>query len=382
MEGLSETRPAAAALAYFWEAWARFQALTKARPRTRVPVMPIYVIIIWWIVNKLGYGSYSTVWLVKDQRLDRYASLKIVAANSSKDTSASEVLLHLGRKRKREGGSIPPGNEFVLEVLDEFEIQGPNGTHRCTVTEPLGPSITNVLEFTDGWRLPPDVSRKVAAQLAQGVAFLHACGIVHGDLHQGNLLFCIPGMDRWSEEEVYECFGEPYLSKITRYDGQPCMPHAPEYAVRPVDPEALVSFCLTASAHVKIVDFGESLLSTGMPAAITLSTPILSGCVLFPSFDKDRKRVLREMVLMFGKFPDRWWEKWEKRSEYFAEDGTYTGEGTVELGLKVNLQCLFELLEPEEVAAVEKMMGAMLRLEPEERVSADEVLRMLPCSWV
>jgi serine/threonine-protein kinase SRPK3 len=131
------------------------------------------------IVNKLGYGSYSTVWLVKDQRLDRYASLKIDTANSSKDTSASQVLRHLGLKR--EGWSkIPPGNEFVLEVLDEFEIRGPNGTHRCIVSEPLGPSLTSVLEFTDGWRLPSDVSRKVAAQLAQGVAFLHACGIFHG----------------------------------------------------------------------------------------------------------------------------------------------------------------------------------------------------------
>jgi serine/threonine-protein kinase SRPK3 len=48
---------------------------------------------------------------------------------------------------------------------------------------------------------------------------------------------------------------------------------------------------------------------------------ILSGAVLFPSFDADRNRVLREMVFTVGKFQDRWWSRWEKRSEYFAEDG-------------------------------------------------------------
>jgi serine/threonine-protein kinase SRPK3 len=200
-------------------------------------------------VRKLGCGSYSTLWLVKDQRLDRYASLKIATANSSKDTSACQVLFHLGLKR--EGGKIPPGNEFVLEMLDEFEIRGPNGTHRCIVSELLGPSLATVLEETDGCRLPSDIYRKVAAQVAQGVAFLHACGIFHGgallshlinrsptnfetaDLHEGNILFCIPGMDLWSEEEVHNHFGEPYLFNIGCRDGRPSAPHAPEYAVIP-----------------------------------------------------------------------------------------------------------------------------------------------------
>jgi serine/threonine-protein kinase SRPK3 len=88
--------------------------------------------------------------------------------------------------------------------------------------------------------------------------------------------------------------------------------------------------------------------------------------------------VLREMMFTLGKFPDQWWSRWEKRSDYLVEDGTFTGDKrTVGLNLKSHLQYLSALSEPDEVAAFEKMLRAMLRLEPKERVSADEVVRML-----
>jgi hypothetical protein len=63
--------------------------------------------------------------------------------------------------------------------------------------------------------------------------------------------------------------------------------------------------------------------------------------------------------------------------------GTFTGDKrTVARNLKERLQRLSGLLEPEEVAAFENMLRAMLRLEPKERVSADEIARMLPSAWV
>jgi serine/threonine-protein kinase SRPK3 len=32
------------------------------------------------IVHKLGFGAYSTVWLAKDERADRYVAIKIAIA--------------------------------------------------------------------------------------------------------------------------------------------------------------------------------------------------------------------------------------------------------------------------------------------------------------
>lgn len=108
------------------------------------------------IVHKLGYGSYSTVWLALDEQQNQYVSLKFVAADSSIGRVEIEVMHRL---RRGEGlfSDTPelwrPGNEsgseFVIKTFDEFEIQGPNGNHLCIVTEPLGPSLNSVLGHLD-----------------------------------------------------------------------------------------------------------------------------------------------------------------------------------------------------------------------------------------
>jgi serine/threonine-protein kinase SRPK3 len=39
------------------------------------------------VINKLGYGTYGTVWLVEDLLLKRFAALKVMVANVSGHTS-------------------------------------------------------------------------------------------------------------------------------------------------------------------------------------------------------------------------------------------------------------------------------------------------------
>ena len=56
---------------------------------------------------------------------------------------------------------------------------------------------------------------------------------------------------------------------------------------------------------------------------------ILSGeSLLFISADRIKKEVLRELVLTLGKLLDRWWTKWEDRSEYFDKNGLFIGDRT------------------------------------------------------
>ncbi|CAJ2509537.1 Uu.00g145630.m01.CDS01 [Anthostomella pinea] len=47
------------------------------------------------IVHKLGFGGYSTVWLARDQRLERYVSLKILAASASTTSNEGATVLVL-----------------------------------------------------------------------------------------------------------------------------------------------------------------------------------------------------------------------------------------------------------------------------------------------
>lgn len=130
------------------------------------------------IVHKLGFGGYSTIWLAKDQITGRYVAVKV--AISECDSHESQILKQL----KAEKPAVRhPAEAMIPSVFDEFTVKGPNGEHRCMVTEPARASLANVLDPsypTDIFQLP--VSRAIVAQLVQAVAFLHFRGIVHAGM--------------------------------------------------------------------------------------------------------------------------------------------------------------------------------------------------------
>ncbi len=106
---------------------------------------------------------------------DRYVSLKVIIADCSQSDSEDEI-----EKSLRCGDPYHPGRPFVLFRLDEFYIDGPNGRHRCLVTEVVGSSISIAKKAKEHGILPIDTARKITAQLALGLAYIHSCGIVHG----------------------------------------------------------------------------------------------------------------------------------------------------------------------------------------------------------
>lgn len=100
------------------------------------------------IVHKLGFGSYSTVWLARDQQEKRYVALKIIVAEASRFSSKSRILSHLYRSSI---GRFHPGRASVPFILDEFFLEGPNGRHLCLVGEPAGCSVAESKEASRNW---------------------------------------------------------------------------------------------------------------------------------------------------------------------------------------------------------------------------------------
>lgn len=73
---------------------------------------------------------------------------------------------------------------YIVELLDEFIHQGPNGSHQCLVLELLGPSVLQILnEYKGGGDyLEPETIIKLSKQLLQAIAFLHRARYAHGGM--------------------------------------------------------------------------------------------------------------------------------------------------------------------------------------------------------
>ncbi|KAH1287204.1 hypothetical protein KXV81_006667 [Aspergillus fumigatus] len=174
------------------------------------------------------------------------------------------------------------------------------------------------------------VARAMAAQLVQAVEFLHSQGIVHGDLHDGNVLVRLPGSrDSLSPEQLYEKYGSP------RYE----------------------------------------------PVAIIAQRPLFEG------YNPSADWVIKEQVDCLGKLPAPWWLKWDARAKWFNEDGERKIEAhsrPLEQRFDDSVRQPREEFRMDEVDETEKvallsMLKAMRAFNPEERPTAQEVLN---CEWM
>ncbi|KAG5791194.1 hypothetical protein H9Q69_009742 [Fusarium xylarioides] len=322
-------------------------------------------------VDKLGHGGYSTIWLARDQELNKYVAIKVGTADQV--SKESDILLKLAENRAKEfSGSL------ITPVLDQFTVSGPNGTHSCIVTAPARCSIAESIKTSTYISFQPDVARALSAQLIMATAFVHRAGFVHG---------------------------------VTRTDGQPVTSssvpknvYTPNWLGKPSDE------VLLPEARLWLADFGTAFnpsqetrllsythLQNRPPGAVFDSTKPLSfssdiwslglmvwecmGSGPFMSgFLWDEDEVIADQVDALGPLPHEWWEKWETRTSLFTEDGQR--KGGVEtwplqkrFDLTIRREKKTEKLDVEESRAFLDMIKGMLRFRPEERMTADQVLR-------
>jgi hypothetical protein len=74
-----------------------------------------------------------------------------------------------------------PGRSAVRELLDSFDVAGPDGSsHRCLVHPPLWESVLTFLHRNPVRRLPPPVLAFVLRLLFLALDFLHTeCNVIH-----------------------------------------------------------------------------------------------------------------------------------------------------------------------------------------------------------
>lgn len=243
------------------------------------------------VVRKLGFGETSTVWLARNtsyvhtrlsgwastdtfppyillrgyiadlcsagDRSSRYLAVKIKKAEESTGNSELSILRYINQKGSSDRRSI-----HVIALLDSFEQQGPNGKHLCLVSEALGPSVATVLEWTPSYRsldragkncyrFPLWICKRILKQVLLGIAYLHAHGVVHGDIHAGNVLFVTaPILDK----DQFNQIDNSGNMALTRLDGTPDA-WAPRYI--PIARPLIRQTHRSSDFMIKISDLGS-----------------------------------------------------------------------------------------------------------------------------
>lgn len=131
------------------------------------------------VVDKLGYGGYSTIWLAYDIQRKRYVAVKIGVSSMPCSSREPRILRQLSDSEFTAPALGPAviAAEAIPTILDEFELNGPNGTHPCYATVPAQGSIQ---EAKFSRLFPIQVARTLAAKLTLAVGLVHSQGFVHG----------------------------------------------------------------------------------------------------------------------------------------------------------------------------------------------------------
>ena len=121
-----------------------------------------------------------------------------------------------------------------MQLLDEFDHEGPNGIHRCLVFEAMGPSVNTMVEELPQFkprkwgmkvRYPAWMAKSILKQAIQALAILHGNGIAHGDFQPGNMLFTLDQDIHSQPESVVRQVEDAKVRSISppvqRLDGKP-----------------------------------------------------------------------------------------------------------------------------------------------------------------
>eukprot|EP00181_Compsopogon_caeruleus_P001873 CAMPEP_0184682260 /NCGR_PEP_ID=MMETSP0312-20130426/6531_1 /TAXON_ID=31354 /ORGANISM="Compsopogon coeruleus, Strain SAG 36.94" /LENGTH=528 /DNA_ID=CAMNT_0027133807 /DNA_START=456 /DNA_END=2042 /DNA_ORIENTATION=- len=354
------------------------------------------------VLQKLGWGHFSTVWLCYDSVERRHVAVKIQkSAEHYAEAARDEIKILMELKRHDPNGTKP-----VVCLIDSFEILGPNGKHVCLVFEVLAKSLLSLIKRCNYKGVPLPLIKNITKQILEGLQFAHtSCRIIHTDVKPENILFVPPieEVERLNKEAARATheISERMLSR--GYNGE-VDEETPlqvfERSAYMSDPD--LAYC---RGNIKVVDFGnacwihehftddiqtrqyrgpEVILGAGYDTTADIWSvacvvfEIATGDFLFdPHSGKDYDRDEDHLALMMellGPIPRQFTARGKYTRDYFSKNGE------LKHIRRLNFWSIRDVLRekykfsPEDADNLAGFLLPMLAFDPAKRATAAECL--------
>ncbi|PWY87447.1 putative serine-threonine protein kinase [Aspergillus heteromorphus CBS 117.55] len=332
------------------------------------------------VIIKLGWGAFSSVWLVKDQRQLTYKAVKILNPkwyDGQNGLFELEILKHL-----RTADTTHPGYRHVLFLLDDFIYQGPLGRHVCLVMEVLAEDLRRFSFFFKDARIPDTILKSITRQLLKALEYAHSCGVIHTDIKSDNIMVKVRDysvIERWLKAKETN----PDADLGTLNLDRPYWLWGVQVVICDWGLASWVDQHLTENIQPRIIRAPEALLK----APWSTEVDIWSVGVMLPEFfdchqmfngrtvngEYNMRYHLAEMDAVLGPFPHRLLSRADKQlvKRFFDEKGRL--QGAVD-GPRARLDVWVGRELNQENTDLLSMLWAMLRINPEDRLPAGALL--------
>ncbi|PPF75381.1 serine/threonine protein kinase, partial [Subtercola sp. Z020] len=152
------------------------------------------------LLRRIGSGGMSTVYAATDEQLGRNVAVKLFPAGEARDDS---------RRRAEVDVLARLNHPNLVTMYDAHLASGDSSVPSFLVMELVaGPDLRSTL---DHGPLLGGVAARVAADIAGGLAAMHAQGIVHRDLKPANILLAPTGLPSPTHRAKLADFGIAHL---------------------------------------------------------------------------------------------------------------------------------------------------------------------------